>query len=193
MSLRIIGGIFKGRLLKAPTGPLARPTMSMMRKSVFDICQSYISDAHFLDLFACSGAMGIEALSRGASHATFIEKDKKTLQLLHENIKTLGIEKQTTVLSGDALTLVKKLTSTYDIIYIDPPYPLTESPQKPILNLLHFLDESSLLAKSATLFLEERAPGCVDPSSIAFQQLQYKNTRQFGASLLHQFEAILAL
>lgn len=81
MSLRIIGGSFKGRLLKAPTGPLSRPTMSIMRKAVFDICQSVIEDAHFLDLFACSGAMGIEALSRGAAHATFIEKDKKNYKL----------------------------------------------------------------------------------------------------------------
>ncbi len=190
MSLRIIGGAFKGRLLKAPTGPLARPTMSMMRKSVFDICQSYIDGAHFLDVFACSGAMGLEALSRGASHATFIEKDRKTLQLLQENVKTLGVEKQATVLSGDVFALVKKLSSTYDIIYIDPPYPLTESPQKPILGLLHFLDESNLLAKSATIFLEERAPGSFDPKALTFQKLQHKNTRKFSSSLLHQFAAV---
>ncbi len=186
MSLRIIGGTFKGRLLKAPTGPLARPTMSMMRKSVFDICQSYIEDSHFLDLFACSGAMGIEALSRGASHATFVEKDKKTLSLLLENIKTLGLEKQSTVLSGDVFSVVKRLPSVYDIIYIDPPYPLAESPEKPILGLLHFLDESPFLSKSCHLFLEERAPGSFKPESSTFQNLRYKNTRQFGSSLLHQ-------
>jgi len=187
MSLRIIGGTFKGRLLKAPTDSLARPTMSMIRKSVFDICLSYIEDAHFLDLFACSGAMGLEALSRGASHTTFIEKDRKTFRLLQENVKTLGVEKQVTALSGDVFTLVKKLLSTYNIIYIDPPYPLTESPQKPVLGLLHFLDESNLLGTSATLFLEERAPGCFDPKSRNFQKLRYKNTRRFGSSLLHQF------
>ncbi len=187
MSLRIIGGSFKGRLLKAPTGPLARPTMSMMRKAVFDICQSEIEGARFLDLFSCSGAMGIEALSRGASHSTFIEKDKKTFHLLLENLKILNVQNQATAFLGDVFSQVKRLSSSYDIIYIDPPYPLTESPDKPILSLLNFLDKSSLLEPFCTLFLEERAPGFFSPKNFTFQKLQYKNTRQFGSSLLHQF------
>ncbi len=186
MSLRVIGGFLKGRILKSPSGPLARPTMSMMRKAVFDICQSYIDEAHFLDLFSCSGAMGIEALSRGAAHSTFIEKDKKTFQYLIDNIKNLDLQEKTTALSGDVFSLVPKLSSSYHIIYIDPPYPLTESPSKPIAALLHLLDQSPILAKSSTLFLEERAPGFFKPDSLTFQNLQHKNTRQFGSSLLHQ-------
>lgn len=187
MSLRIIGGSFKGRLLKAPTGPLSRPTMSVMRKAVFDICQCLIEDAYFLDLFACSGAMGIEALSRGAAHATFIEKDKKTISLLIENIKTLQIEKQTTVLSGDVFSQLKRLKPLYHILYIDPPYPLTESADKPIEKLLEFFDQSSLLAENSLVFVEERAPGTLYPS-LPLTHLAYKNTRQFGSSLLHQWE-----
>lgn len=186
MSLRIIGGSFKGRPLKAPTGPLARPTMSMMRKAVFDICQANIEDSSFLDLFSCSGAMGIEALSRGASHSTFIEKDKKTFHLLLENLKTLQIEKNATALLGDVFSLVKRLKTPYDIIYIDPPYPLMESATNPVSALLTFLDQSDLLSSSCTLFLEERAPGFFSEKSFSFQKLRYKNTRQFGSSLLHQ-------
>jgi 16S rRNA (guanine966-N2)-methyltransferase len=187
MSLRITGGSFKGRLLKAPTGPLSRPTMSIMRKAVFDICQSVIEEANFLDLFACSGAMGIEALSRGAAHSTFIEKDKKTAGYLIENIKSLGLEKQTTVFLGDVLTQLKRLKKEYHILYIDPPYPFTESPDKPLEKLLTFFDQSSLLVPNSLVFVEERAPGSLLPS-LPLTHLKYKNTRQFGSSLLHQWE-----
>jgi 16S rRNA (guanine966-N2)-methyltransferase len=187
MSLRITGGSFKGRLLKAPTGPLSRPTMSVMRKAVFDICQSVIEEAIFLDLFACSGAMGIEAISRGALHATFIEKDKKTAGYLIENIKMLQIEKQTTLLLGDVLTQLKRLKPLYHILYIDPPYPFTESADKPLEKLLRFFDTSSLLAENSLIFIEERAPGTLC-ASLPLSHLLYKNTRQFGSSLLHQWE-----
>jgi 16S rRNA (guanine966-N2)-methyltransferase len=186
MSTRILGGSLKGRLLKSPTGPLARPTTSIMRKSVFDICQSYINDSHFLDLFACSGAMGIEALSRGAAHSTFIEKDRKTFQLLMENLKNLELQEKSTALSGDSFSLIKKLSSKYNIIYIDPPYPLIESPNSPILGLLKLIDQSSFLSEFCTVFLEERAPGTFNSDSLVFQNLRHKNTRQFGSSLLHQ-------
>lgn len=187
MSLRVIGGAFKGRLLKAPTGPLSRPTMSIMRKAVFDICQSIIGDAHFLDLFACSGAMGIEAVSRGAAHATFIEKDRKSANYLIENIKILGIEKQTTLWIGDAFAQLKRLQTSYQIVYIDPPYPFTEDPSRPIEKLLTFLDQSKLLLENSLVFIEERTPGTGLPS-LPLTYLAYKNTRQFSSSLLHQWE-----
>jgi len=187
MSLRIIGGTFKGRLLKAPTGPLSRPTMSVMRKAVFDICQSRICDAYFLDLFACSGAMGIEAVSRGAAHATFIEKDRKSANYLLENIKMLGIDKQTTLLIGDVFTQLKRIQPCYHILYIDPPYPFTEDPDRPVEKLLTFLDQSKLLIENSLVFIEERTPGTGLPS-LPLTHLAYKNTRQFSSSLLHQWE-----
>lgn len=187
MSLCIIGGAFKGRLLKAPTGPLSRPTMSVMRKAVFDICQSVIENANFLDLFACSGAMGFEAISRGAAHATFIEKDKKTAGYLIENIKTLGLEQQTTLLIGDVFTQLKRLKAPYHVLYIDPPYPVTESSDKPIEKLITFFDQSSLFVENSLLFVEERTPGTKLPF-LPLTHLVFKNTRQFGSSLLHQWE-----
>ena len=189
MSLRIIGGTFKNRPLKSPSGQLTKPTTSLMRKSVFDICQDGVEEANFLDLFACSGAMGIEAISRGAHFATFIEKDKKTVKTLQENLKAFDISDQTEVICADVFTAVKRLASkniSYHLIYIDPPYPLAKDPKSPLPALLEFLDKSSLLASQCTVFLEEGAPGCFSFEKHSFSKLKHKSTRRFGESILHQ-------
>lgn len=187
MSLTIIGGEFKGRPLKSPQQSLTKPTLSLMRKSVFDICQSYIENSRFLDLFACSGAMGIEAISRGARHATFIENDRKTSKVLLENIKSFNLEKKTDLLTEDVFKAILTLKlDPYDIIYIDPPYPISKEPNSPVLSLLHFLDTSNLLSSPGLVFVEEGAPGSLQLEKQTFHRLQYKNSRKFGAALLHQ-------
>lgn len=189
MSLKIIGGIFKSRSLKSPSGNLTKPTTSLMRKSVFDICQGTLEGANFLDLFACSGAMGIEAISRGASFATFIEKDKKTVKTLQENLQSFDILNQTEVICADVFTAVQRLSLkgiSYHLIYIDPPYPLAKDPKSPLPALLDFLDKSPLLAPNCTLFLEEGAPGCFTFENHSFSKLKHKSTRRFGESILHQ-------
>ena len=94
MTLRVLGGKFRGRLLQSPRGSQTRPTTSMLRKAVFDILQNSIEDFRFLDLFAGSGAMGIEALSRGAKHATFVESHKDALRCINANLATLKLEKE---------------------------------------------------------------------------------------------------
>lgn len=187
MTLSIIGGEFKGRSLKSPKEFLTKPTLSLVRKSVFDICQSYTEGARFLDLFACSGAMGIEAISRGASHATFIEKDRKACKVLAENIKSFSLEKKTTLLCQDVFTSILTLQENpYDLVYIDPPYPISKQSNSPVLTLLHFLDTSILLASSSLVFVEEGSPGALHLEKEVFKNLRYKNSRRFGAALLHQ-------
>ena len=189
MSLKIIGGLFKNRTLKSPSGPLSKPTTSLIRKAVFDICQTKIEDAFFLDLFACSGAMGLEALSRGAKYATFIEKDKKSVKTLFDNIETLQMQEHSKVLTGDVFTLIKSAIckkSTYDIIYIDPPYPLIKDVKKPIEKLLYILDESPFLNPSASIFLEEGSPSSFCFEKLSFPRIKHKSTRKFGDSLLHE-------
>ncbi len=187
MSLRILGGSLKGRELKMPAGATLRPTMSVMRKALFDICSFHIEEAHVLDVFAGSGSIGIEALSRGATHVTFIEKERKTVQVLLQNLINLEMQGKATVLCGDVFLQVKKLSSSFDLIYIDPPYPLVERADKPIEALMHFFDESSLLHKGAMIFLEERAPGCFSKDSFIAKRLLWKSSRRFGSSILHQW------
>ena len=189
MTLKIIGGTFKNRPLKTPKGPQTRPSLAIMRKAVFDILQQDIIDADFLDLFAGTGAMGIEAISRGAHHATFIDQDRQALSCIKENIQTFQIDPQTTVIPADALRALQKLSTQgtlFDIIYIDPPYAL--SPEKSfLLSLLTFLDTHPLLKSSATVFLEEGAPAHLNPQSLTLKHLHHLNSRKFSHSILHQF------
>src|SRR5690348_14645671 len=142
MTLRIIGGQFKNRLLKAPKGSKTRPTLAILRKAVFDMLQFTIADARFLDLFAGSGVMGIEALSRGAGHAAFIDADRTAIHCIRENLKLLQLEEQSEVHHCDAFTALKKYAhknNSFDVIYIDPPYKLSR--ETPILQeLLAFID-----------------------------------------------------
>ncbi len=121
MSLRIIGGKYKGRVLKAPKGSATRPTHGMLRESVFNICQNEIAGARFLDLFAGSGAMGLEALSRGASHITLVENDRHALASIRENIAVLQAASQTTVIAGQAKRVLKQLSFPFRYHLHRPP------------------------------------------------------------------------
>ena len=150
MSLRISGGTLKGRRLKTPNTPTTRPTSEKLRQSFFNINQHRISDSRFLDLFAGTGAMGIEAISRGAASATFIEQDRQALSCLRENVDALGISSQCHIIAGDVRKVLHRTANQFDIIYIDPPYGRGLS--NPVITLL---DSSDILAQNGLLFLEE--------------------------------------
>lgn len=182
MTLRILSGEFKGRQLQAPRGSQTRPTTSMLRKAVFDILQSSIQNASFLDLFAGSGAMGLEALSHGASHATFVESHKDALRCLKQNIASLKLEGRTTVYTFDVFEVLKKIVKkneSFDLIYADPPY------HRPAIydELLSFLDSSTLLSKDGIFFLESPLKFKNPP----LNQLVSIDERRFSTSLLHQY------
>ncbi len=124
--LRIISGNAKGRHLKVPAGTRIRPTSDKVRESLFNIIGSdRIRDAALLDLFSGSGAVGIEAISRGARCATFIDNNFSHIRIIKENIKTCGFEKSSTVIFGDVISVLGKFTregKSYNIVFADPPY-----------------------------------------------------------------------
>ncbi len=189
MTLRVIGGEFRNRSLAAPKGTTTRPTLAIMRKAVFDICQGAIEEASFLDLFAGSGAMGIEALSRGAAHATFIESNRLAIACIQANLKNLKIEDRADLLLSDVFVSLKKLAKqgkAFDVIYIDPPYALSTKSAL-LIELLSFLNTHKLLAPLATLFIEEAAPEHLDIVAVEHLSLQHLNSRKFSQSVLHQF------
>jgi len=194
MSLRLIGGKYKNHPIKTPTGILTKPTMSLMRKSVFDICQADVEESRFLDVFACSGAMGLEALSRGASFATFIDKDRRATTCIQENIRHLHFEKQTRVCCGDAMLVLKKLAKEnekYSLVYIDPPYIHVDKHNCSPTEFLEFFDGADLLTPGAILFIEEGFPSKTHIENTPLKQLHFKNSRKFSNSLLHQFNISL--
>lgn len=147
--MQITGGYLKSRKIISPKSENVRPTLSKTRESVFNILMNLkdFEESSFLDVFAGSGIMGIEAVSRGFRETAFVERDKKTFYLLKENLKLLNIESK--LYHGDALRLLKKIPSSYDVIYIDPPY------QSGLYNkLLIIIKESSVLSAAGIVVLE---------------------------------------
>ena len=119
--MRIVGGKYKGRVLAEIKNEKVRPTSDMARESIFNILQNEIYGVNFLDLFCGTGAMGIEALSRGAARVTFNDASRESVALLKKNLEKLKVDDEYKVCNYDALTLLKN-GGDYDIIYIDPPY-----------------------------------------------------------------------
>jgi len=121
--IAIVAGDFRGRRLKTPTGTVVRPTAARVREAWFSILQRPLRGASVLDLYAGSGALGLEALSRGARTADFVETHRAALAALRANIKTLRVEERTTVYRMDALRFAERLQpGQYDVAFADPPY-----------------------------------------------------------------------
>ena len=121
--MRIIAGAFRGRTLRAPPDRRARPTADRVREAWFSILGGEVAGALVLDLFAGSGALGLEALSRGASRVDFVEVSTSSLAVLRANVATLDVEARVQIHRQDALAFIRRLeTQAYDIAFADPPY-----------------------------------------------------------------------
>ena len=119
--VRIIGGKWKRRKLRFPDRPELRPTLDRVRETLFNWLAPYINDANCLDLFAGTGALGFEALSRGAAAVTLVERDPRLVANLHNHRERLNAE-HCTVVRADALRWLSRQTSRWDIVFIDPPF-----------------------------------------------------------------------
>ena len=138
--MRVISGELRGRNLLTVPGESTRPTSGMLKGMVFNILQQYLDDAQVLDICAGCGALGIEALSRGASFATFVESDRRALEVLEKNRERCGLSQRSAVLAGDAL---RRLSLWYpaqniDLVFCDPPY--LSDLYEPLLSLLGSAD-----------------------------------------------------
>jgi 16S rRNA (guanine966-N2)-methyltransferase len=121
--VRVIAGRYGGRRLKTPPGAATRPTADRVREALFSILGQRVQDARVLDLFAGSGALGLEALSRGARHATFVDSGPAALAALRDNLATLGAEAE--VVRADAVRWLRAAPDgarQYDLVFLDPPY-----------------------------------------------------------------------
>lgn len=190
--MHIVAGIYKNRRLLTPKGNQTRPSASQLRESLFNICQNYIEGSRFLDLFAGSGAVGLEAMSRGASSATFVEKDREASQCIRKNAELLNIEKEVSIIQGDVFQALSKLESkgmTFDIIFADPPYQTQNLSKQGILayseKLILFLDKSSLLAPNGLLFIEEAFE--FQPNPPHLKSLHLKSTRRLSSAALQLY------
>jgi 16S rRNA (guanine966-N2)-methyltransferase len=122
--VRVIGGEFRSRRLKSLPGLDTRPTPDRLRETLFNVLAARIADSVFMDIYAGTGAVGIEALSRGARRCVFIEKDRRAVEVIRENLATLGLESRSQVLTGKAATLLERTHA--DLVFLDPPYEMSE-------------------------------------------------------------------
>jgi 16S rRNA (guanine966-N2)-methyltransferase len=119
--MRVIAGTAKGRILRSPRTQDTRPITDRAKESLFNILTPRLYGSNLLDLFAGTGAVGIEALSRGCAHATFVERSASALSDIHHNLELTGLARNATVVAGDVFTYLRDVPSPFDIIFVAPP------------------------------------------------------------------------
>lgn len=150
--MRVVSGALKGRALKAVRGTPTRPTTDKVKEAMFNIIGPYFRSGMALDLFAGSGALGIEALSRGIERSIFVDHDIKAVQTIRANLENLKLTDRSEVYRTDAhraLNAVKKRGLTFQIIFLDPPYK-----KQKLESLLNFIDQYQLLAAGGVVVCE---------------------------------------
>lgn len=151
---RIIGGVVGGRRIKAPTGDKTRPTSDRVREALFssvDATLGSLTGLRFLDLYAGSGAVGLEARSRGAGVVTCVEQNRRTAGLIRDNARVLGLGRVEVVAAPVSRALVQQPRAPYDVVFLDPPYSL---PSDDVLDALVALRDQHWLTSGALLAVE---------------------------------------
>ena len=180
--MKILSGKYKGKSLKTISTSSIRPTCGLVKEAVFNICAPYIEKAKFLDLFAGVGAVGLEALSRGASSVTFVDASPYAIRLIRENCQCVDPELPVTIMKQEVSTAIQKLTKNgevFDLVYIDPPYDLSN---QYIASILRAIFEGHLLAEDGWLFLENAST-----QPILIYGLTLKRRRKLGGTFLSEY------
>jgi len=165
--MRIIAGEFRGRRLRPLRGGQVRPTASKVREAWFNILGDRVPGARVLDLCAGSGALGLEALSRGATEVVFVERDRRALGVLQENIETLGVADRTRVIRDEAFSALERLAGErFDIAVADPPY------------------HSEIASRLVTLFRERPFASILSVEHDWARALEGDDTRRYGTTAI---------
>ena len=165
--MRVVGGIYKGRTLLEFKGKDIRPTSDMARESLFNVLQFKIQDRTFLDLFCGTGAVGIEALSRGAKHVTFNDLSRESVNLTKNNLEKIGNPKNVQVVNRDGVEFYLSTDQKFDYVFMDPPYDsgLGEQALKNVC---------SLLSEDGVVIFESQTPYSGQANGlIVFDQRRY--------------------
>lgn len=151
--MRVISGKCRGVALKTPEGMTTRPTADRVKEALFSIIHFDLPGARVLDLFGGTGQLGIEALSREAKYAVFVDQQESACRLIRENLKRTKLSEQARVIRSDYVSFLKNCTETFDIILLDPPYS-----EKFLENALNFITEIDIL-QSGGIIVTERPFG----------------------------------
>ncbi len=191
--MRVVTGEAKGRKLKGPRTPGTRPIIDRVKTALFDILSTRVEDARFLDLFAGTGSVGIEALSRGAASATFIEMNYSVLKLVRENLKITGLGDRAETLHTDAFKFLRSYSPEnplpgnqereYDIIYVAPP-----QYQGMAARALQLLDNSLLVPDTGLVIIQIHPKERSVVAGVPLTRLSLTDERRYGSTLLMFYE-----
>jgi 16S rRNA (guanine(966)-N(2))-methyltransferase RsmD len=182
--VRILAGAYKGKRLVTPRGDVTRPTADQVRIALMDTLMPWLPAAHLLDLFAGAGGVGLEALSRGAAHATFVERDARAVAELRDNVAALGVTAAARVIRDDVLRALATLRhdgARFDLVFLDPPYDsaLTAA-------ALDALGDGALLNDGALVVAQHLTKRAPSPTAGVLRAFR---TRRFGETTLTFFRA----
>lgn len=184
--MRVISGTLKGRRLMAPAGMAIRPTADRIKESIFNILAGSVQNKRVLDLFAGSGALGIEALSRGAASAVFVDQAKMALSAIRRNIRNLGLDDRTRIIHWNILKDLKCLISeqqTFDLVFMDPPYETGA-----VAPALTALASCGAMAPGVRVVIEHSAR---EPTIPPIDMLALVDQRRFGKTLVSFMNTML--
>lgn len=168
--MRVISGTAKGRPLKAVPGTGTRPTTDKVKEAVFSMIGPYFDGGIVLDLFAGSGGLGIEALSRGMAKGIFIDLEPKSIEVIRANIKATKLESKAEVYrneAGRALKLLAKRSYQFDLVFLDPPYRMKNADE-----LMLTMQENDMLSQDATIVVEHDAAHTYEETFGHFEQVR---------------------
>ncbi|HEX4203652.1 MAG TPA: 16S rRNA (guanine(966)-N(2))-methyltransferase RsmD [Ktedonobacteraceae bacterium] len=182
--MRVVTGVAKGRQLKTPKTTGTRPIIDRVKTALFDILSDEVEDIRVLDLFAGTGSVGIEALSRGAAHATFIEMNYKIVRLVRENLQITGLAAQAEVLHTDAFKFLQAqaratTVQPYAMIYIAPP-----QYEELAARALNVVDSSPLLDPDGLVVVQIHPKERPGVAAVECQRLVLSDERRYGSTLL---------
>jgi 16S rRNA (guanine966-N2)-methyltransferase len=183
--MRVISGTYKGRTLKSVRDPRLRPAADRVRESIFNILQNRFSlrGARVLDLFAGSGSLGFEALSRGAARVVFVDEWQAATKVIDENSKLLHCEDRCEIIREDVRKFLRCAEGQYDLIFVDPPYRLEDTGSLP-----KSVYEKGLLSPSGVLIMEHAARATIASDGGLFLLLE----RTFGSTKVSFFSSFSA-
>jgi len=176
--VRVIAGIAKGRRLKSLPGSATRPITDRVKEALFDILGSGLEGAHFLDLFAGTGSVGIEALSRGAEIAVFVEQGRRAVELIRENLALTGLADKARVMQQDVFRFIRKgVLAPFDIVYLAPP-----QYRGLWAETLRALDSHKEILKPEGLIIAQMHPK--EYQELRLETLRLQERRRYGSTLL---------
>ena len=180
--MRITSGIYKGINIVLPKNSTIRPTSEKIRMALFNTLGDLIFNSTMLDIFAGSGAIGIEALSRNASAVDFIEKDPNLCKLINETLININQQNLSQVLQGNAISILKQLSTKYDFIFADPPYDYENKEE-----ILSIIEKCELLNPTGMIILEHRSNENINDTLINLERF---DVRKYGDTQISFYKKI---